>query len=81
MPWLSSSERLFNIGLYALWVMPAAIIVTWVVWRVMVWCLYLSLLKNPPGHGIGLPMKAMIDDFGFSNRALLSRDPVSLYEF
>ena len=33
-----------------------------------------SLLKNPPGHGIGLPMKAMVDDFGYSNRALLSRD-------
>ena len=43
--------------------------------------LWLSLLKNPPGHGIGLPMKAMVDDFGYSNRALLSRDPVSLYEF
>jgi hypothetical protein len=41
----------------------------------------LSRLKNPSGHGIGLPMKAMIDDFGYSNRALLSRDPVSLYGF
>jgi hypothetical protein len=41
----------------------------------------LSLLKNPSGHGIGLPMKAMVDDFGYSNRALLSRDPVSLHGF
>jgi hypothetical protein len=40
-----------------------------------------SLLKNPSGHGIGLPMKAMVDDFGYSNGALLSRDPVSLHGF
>ena len=39
------------------------------------------LLKNPSGHGIGLPLKAMVDDFGYSNRALLSRDPVSLHGF
>jgi hypothetical protein len=41
----------------------------------------LSLLKIPSGHEIGLPMKAMADDFGYSNGALLSRAPVSLDGF
>jgi hypothetical protein len=31
----------------------------------------LSLLKKPSGDGIGLPMKAMVDDCGLSNRALV----------
>ena len=35
---MPSSERLFNILLYALWVTPAAVVVTWVVWRVVIWC-------------------------------------------
>jgi hypothetical protein len=44
--WLPSSERLFNILLYALWLIPAAIVVTWAVWRVMVWCLYYTALVS-----------------------------------
>ena len=43
---MPSSERLFNIFLYALWVMPAVVVVTWVVWRVMVWCLYYTALVS-----------------------------------
>ena len=37
---MPSSERLFNIFLYGLWVLPAAVVMAWVVWRAMVWCLY-----------------------------------------
>jgi len=43
---LPSSDRLFNILLYALWVTPAAVVVTWVVWRAMVWCLYYAALVS-----------------------------------
>ena len=43
---MPSSERLFNILLYALWVLPAAVVVTWVVWRAMVWCLYYTALVS-----------------------------------
>jgi hypothetical protein len=32
---------------------------------------WVSLLKKPSGDGIGLPMKAMVDDCGLSNRALV----------
>ncbi len=39
----------------------------------------LSLLKKPSGHGIGLPMKAMADDFVLSNRALFCCDPVCVH--
>ena len=34
-----SSERLFSILTYALFATPAAIVVLWAVWRVMLWCL------------------------------------------
>ena len=43
---MPSSERLFNNLLYALWVPPAAVVVTWVVWRAMVWCLYYTALVS-----------------------------------
>ena len=43
---MPSSERLFNILLYALWVTPAAVVVTWVVWRAMVWCHYYTALVS-----------------------------------
>jgi hypothetical protein len=39
----------------------------------------LSLLKNPSGHGIGLPMKTATDDVRLSNRVLLSCDAGSLH--
>jgi hypothetical protein len=45
-PWLPSSEMLFNTLLYALFVTPAAVVVIWVVWRVMVWCLYHTALVS-----------------------------------
>ena len=42
---------------------------------------YLSLLKSPSGHGIGLPKKAMADDFGLSNSAVLPCEPVCAHGF
>ena len=41
----------------------------------------LSLLKSPSGHGIGLPKKAMADDFGLSNSAVLPCEPVCAHGF
>jgi hypothetical protein len=37
---LLSSERLFSALLYALFAAPAAVVVIWLVWRVMAWCLF-----------------------------------------
>ena len=37
---MPSSEDLFSTLSYALFAAPAAVVVIWVVWRVMAWCLY-----------------------------------------
>jgi hypothetical protein len=39
----------------------------------------LSLLKNPSGHGVALPMKTAPDDVRLSNREFLSCDAGSLH--
>jgi hypothetical protein len=40
--WLdqAASERLFSTLSYAIFVAPGAVVVIWIVWRVMVWCLF-----------------------------------------
>ena len=37
---MASSVSLFNILLYALFAAPGEIVVTWVAWRIMAWCLF-----------------------------------------
>ena len=46
MPELPSSENLFSTLTYVLFVAPAAVVVIWVVWRVMVWCLFYTALVS-----------------------------------
>ncbi len=36
----ATSERLFSHLSYAVFVAPAAVVVLWIVWRVMAWCLF-----------------------------------------
>jgi hypothetical protein len=37
---LPSSENLFNTSQYALFAAPGALVVIWMAWRVMAWCLF-----------------------------------------
>ena len=37
---MSSSENLFSTLSYVIFVAPAAVVLIWVVWRLMVWCLF-----------------------------------------
>lgn len=37
---MPSSEQLFNAMIYVLYAGPAAVVVAWAVWRLMVWCLF-----------------------------------------
>jgi hypothetical protein len=41
-----SSENLFSTLTYVLFVAPAAVVVMWMVWRVMVWCLFYTALVS-----------------------------------
>src|SRR5262249_28547472 len=43
----AASERLFSTLSYAVFATPAAIVVIWVVWRVLAWCLFLGRGQAP----------------------------------
>ena len=43
---MPSSENLFSTLSYAMFVAPGAVVVIWVVWRVMVWCLFYTTLVS-----------------------------------
>jgi hypothetical protein len=43
---LPSSEDLFTNLSYVLFVAPAAVVVIWMVWRVMVWCLFYTAVVS-----------------------------------
>jgi hypothetical protein len=43
---LPSSERLFSTLSYVIFAAPAAAVVIWIVWRVMVWCLFYTALVS-----------------------------------
>ena len=43
---MPSSERLFSTLSYALFAAPAAAVVIWLVWRVMVWCLFYTAVVS-----------------------------------
>ena len=43
---MSSSEDLFSTLTYVLFVAPAAAVVLWLVWQVMVWCLFHAALVS-----------------------------------
>src|SRR6266700_4638509 len=45
-PSLPSSEDLFTNLSYVLFVAPAAVVVIWMVWRVMVWCLFYTAVVS-----------------------------------
>ena len=43
---MPSSERLFSTLSYVIFAAPAAAVVIWIVWRVMVWCLFYTALVS-----------------------------------
>ena len=43
---MPSSENLFSTLTYVLFAAPAAVVVIWLIWRVMVWCLFHTALVS-----------------------------------